>query len=342
MPKIYGLIFILFSFNSWALIDSNATQEAVDIYNNLKSASGRYMYYGEFIERGVSRVIETYKITEKYPAVFSCDYDNTASVSFDFKKNKHDMICHSLMGGIIMMSWTMKNFVTDGNCRDTNGSPVTNVLPNGSARTAYLTALDAFADDMKSVKIPLIFRPFHECDTHSFWWGTEGCTDAEFVLLWRDLVTYLRDVKGVHNLIYCYAPEIIGQTTYKGARFPGVDYIDIYGIDRYSNSDDISSIITSYGIVSDAAISDGKVFAITEGLRKISDYPKSDYWTWWTNQILNDPKVSKASFICNWSAPNWGCKKGRSDEADFINMSNNPRIKFLQYKKGIILSGVSY
>jgi beta-mannanase len=339
MSKIYGLIFLLCS-NIFALVDPDATQETFDLYNRLKSASGKYIYYGEYVW-SMDKQIDTYKITGKFPTIYMTDYYSTVGDKIKYKSRKHELIKHYLNDGIISMCWHMNNFVTGGTSRDFNGLPVTNILEGGTHRTQYLNALDKFAKEMKKIKIPIIFRPFHEGDTWSFWWGTEGCTSEEFVLLWRDLVTYLRDVKGVHNLLYCYAPEILTEVGYKEDRFPGEAYIDIYSIDNYSDSDNISDVMERYRKISDFAVADNKIFGISEGLRKLSEAPKSDYWTWYYNQILNDPKVAKTSFVCNWHSPEWGSKKGRSDEGSFLDMSHNPRIKFLERKKGILISGIN-
>jgi mannan endo-1,4-beta-mannosidase len=339
MSKIFGLILILFCGNLFALVDSGATQSTVDLYDRLKATSGNSIFYGEYIEY-LDKQIETFKITGKFPAVYMFDYDSTVWDNIKFRHRKYEIVKHHIHGGIISMCWTMKNFVTNGTCRDLTGDPVANILEGGTHRSQYLEALDNFAKDIKKIKIPIIFRPFLENDTHSFWWGTEGCTPEQFITLWRDLVTYLRDTKGVHNILYCYSPEIL-TGEYKGEHFPGENYVDIYAIDNYSNSDDILAVISRYGKASDAALEDGKVFGVSEGMRKLSDYPKSDYWTWYYNQILADPKASRASFVCNWVSPYWGCKKGRDDEASFLEMSKNPKIRFLERKKGIILTGVT-
>src|SRR3990167_1458587 len=61
--------------------------------------------------------------------------------------------------------------------------------------------------------------------------------DAKFKTQWQDLITYLRDTKGVHNVIYCYSIEW-GTTHFFydsnfEIRYPGNDYADIIGIDYY-------------------------------------------------------------------------------------------------------------
>lgn len=347
MQKIFGLIFLLCS-NIFALVDPDATQETVDLYNRLKSASGKYIYYGEYCYKGIDKQLDTFKITGKFPSVYTVDYYFSVMKGNKYNQNlRYDIIKFYLNGGIISMSWHMKNLATAikdfkevGSAWDNAGDVVSKILPGGELRSEYLSMLDKFAKEIKKIKIPIIFRPFHENDIGAFWWGTGGCTPEQFILLWRDLVTYLRDTKDVHNILYCYSPEIL-TGEYRGERFPGSEYIDIYAIDNYSNSDDISQVITRYGKVSDAAVEDGKVFGVSEGIRTLSDYPKDDFWTWYFNQILSDSKASRAAFVCNWSSPNWGSKKGRSDEASFLEMSKNPKIKFLERKKGIIISGIT-
>lgn len=331
------LIFFICISASAELIDQDATHKTKELYCELKSAQGKYIHYGEYLEI-LDNNIDTFKITGKYPSVYMFDYDSTVEDNIKFKHRKSVLIEHYNRGGIISICWTMKNFVTNGTSRDLTGDPVTSILPNGEGRDQYLNALDKFARDIKKIKIPIIFRPFLENDTHSFWWGTKGCTPEQFITLWRDLVVYLRDVKNVHNLIYCYSPAFFLTGEYKGERFPGVDYVDIYAIDAYSDLNDISSVIARYGKASDAAQKDDKVFGISEGMRKLSDYPKADFWTWYFNQILADPKASRAAFVCNWLSPYWGCEKGRDDDASFLEMSRNTRIRFLQYKKGIFIN----
>lgn len=341
MKWLIFLLILLLPINVMALVDSNATTETKALYTQLQNAQGNYIYFGQQNPRHYWDSGTFYDnsnlITGKLPFVFGRDYNFITAYSDDYMK------LHYRNGGIITMSWHMKNWVTNGNYQDKTGNPVTNILPGGSARTTYLTALDGFANWCNNFKdddgnlIPIIFRPFHENDGNWFWWGIDTCTDAQFIQLWRDIVIYLRDTKEVHNLLYCYSPEILNGYTYDGALYPGDNYVDIFGIDRYSGSTttDISTIITAYGDAYDASVIHNKVFAITEGLRSLTDYPKSDFWTWWINQILNDSKAKYASWILCWHSPNWGPVSGRSDADDFLAMSQNSSIRFLTYQDTI-------
>jgi mannan endo-1,4-beta-mannosidase len=68
-----------------------------------------------------------------------------------------------------------------------------------------------------------------------FWWGVPHTRDDEFARLWRFTVQYLRDVKGLHHLLYAYAPNASGPTgvdTYL-AGYPGDEWVDVLGYDRY-------------------------------------------------------------------------------------------------------------
>lgn len=162
--------------------------------------------------------------------------------------------------------------------------------------------------------------------------------DDKFIQLWQDFVTYLRDTKGVHNAIYCYAPELYpngGSKVDFTIRYPGNDYVDIIGIDQYPDVDPakdddgtVQDAIVFYRAMYDEAFSRGKLFAITEGLRDLDANPLESFWTdYYLTPILNDSKVSKASYIATWFSP-WGADVGRVDTASFLEASQNSRLIF--------------
>jgi len=348
MKTILIILFLLLLSPVWgALIDTNATTETQALYTQLQNAQGNYIYWGiqSNVNGSVVQDSEIYKITGKREYVYGDDFMSSAwydCETFIPDARKKLLIKHYRNGGIITMSWHMKNYHTDRMAQsawDTSAG-ISYILPGGDDRAEYLTALDTFATWCNNFKddrgnlIPIIFRPYHENDKEYFWWGANWNTDAEYVSLWQDLVTYLRDTKGVHNLIYCYSPQVISGTyEYTGVLYPGDTYVDIFGIDRYSNDDNITNHITRFGLTSDEAESRGKVFAIVEGLRNLVTAPKDDYWTWYSNQILNNTSASRAAWVLTWLSPTWGPSTTRTAEAaDFLTMSQNPKIKFLQYK----------
>jgi mannan endo-1,4-beta-mannosidase len=114
------------------------------------------------------------------------------------------------------------------------------ILPGGVNHEVYRNDLRTVARFFASLRdardrlVPVIFRPFHECDGDWFWWGAPYCTPDEFKQLWRFTVTYLRDSLGVHNLLYAYSPDAYFDTPEEYlARYPGDDFVDILGVDDY-------------------------------------------------------------------------------------------------------------
>ena len=62
--------------------------------------------------------------------------------------------------------------------------------------------------------------------------GVKGTDGADYALLWQYTVHYLRDVRGVHNALYVYAPN----APFSSARdyldrYPGDAYADVFGFD---------------------------------------------------------------------------------------------------------------
>lgn len=342
-------LYLCFSDMAFALVDNNATDETKDLYTQLQNAQGNYIYYGQADPFRFSSVLpqsDCYAITGKQPYFaefcFTWFLNELNNTTLDYKGK---MQKHYRNGGIVGLSWWPTNPVTINGYRDETGDPVTNALPGGTARSFYLSMLDKIATFLNNLKddngnlIPVIFRTFVENDGTWFWWGRDTCTEAQFVSLWQDMVVYLRDTKGVHNILYCYNPEVINTYDYDGLLYPGDNYVDICGVDRYSDNGITASVLASYQAASDVALEKDKVYMITEGFRNLEDYPLETAWTDWFNAILNDSKTKRAVIVTPHRGgvigQKWGPFYGRSDAASFLEMSQNPKIKFLQYKQWI-------
>ena len=159
-------------------------------------------------------------------------------------------------GTVQSFSWHCKNLVTGKSYYMKLGPSawgVSQVTPQGSAtdprEVKKLTeALDKIADFFLSLKddagrpIPMVFRPWHEQNGEWFWWGrgqrsADKARDVQdFVALWKFTVHYLREVRGVHNLLYAFSPDVGDWKTDKVSvweEYPGDDTIDILGLDAY-------------------------------------------------------------------------------------------------------------
>lgn len=334
-----------------SLIDISATIETQALYTELQNAMGNYIYFGqdEFFEHiGTSntnndkKLIESYRITGKVPYILEITWNEASAQALNQAKY------HNTCGGMLMVTWNYSNPVTGEDSHDKSGEPALNILPGGSKRTEHLSTLDLLATwcgnrkDNRGNLIPIIFRPFQECDALWYWWGivnsNGGATNAQFISLWQDMVTYLRDTKGVHNLIYDYSPIHYPSPTVFADRYPGDDYVDIISVDAYDPDGEVSTVLDHYQRAYDEANVRGKVFGIAEGLRTLNDYPMSDYWTnGYMNQILADSKAKNAAFAQVWRTgktgvqDRWGALYGSPDADSFLEMSNNPKVKFLLY-----------
>jgi mannan endo-1,4-beta-mannosidase len=319
-------------------VDQKAVQQTIDLYNQLLDAKGNHMYVGQHQHENQTTV-DAYRM-DNFEAIagvdhyiFSTDYEWMTTT-----KRQH-LIDHDAKGGMIMLSWHMGNVVTSGDEKDLTGDPVVNVLAGGTHRTEFLAEIDAFCTWAKALKdadgnlIPILFRPYHENDGGWFWWGIDTCTEAQFIQLYRDTVDRIL-VNEVHNVLFIYNPQVINSYEYLGTLYPGDRYVDIFGVDRYSNESTITSILSSYEAACDAANLKKKPWGITEGVRHLVDYPLVDYWDdWLMTPITTNAKAKQASFISFWTSPNWGPYPDRLSTPSFVDLLDNPYLRFLDIEE---------
>src|SRR6266516_6998813 len=68
-----------------------------------------------------------------------------------------------------------------------------------------------------------------------FWWGARHATPDEYRQLWRFTVEYLRDRRGVHNLLWAYSTDVFDTKQAYLERYPGDAYVDVLGFDDYQS-----------------------------------------------------------------------------------------------------------
>lgn len=157
----------------------------------------------------------------------------------------------------------------------TTGNIVQRIMPGQDLNYLYTDYLDLIADYAKSVEgdgITILFRPFHENTGSWFWWGAAFCDEQAYINLFRYTVDYMKETKGVHNMLYVYGPgsEAANVGEYS-ARYPGNDYVDMIGYDLYhsvptqaSEPGYLQSISKQNQILRDFAEKNNKLYAITE------------------------------------------------------------------------------
>lgn len=247
-----------------------------------------------------------------------------------------------------------------GGCgtKDKTGTPIARIKegqPDRLRWTAYLDALATELNTLSASGIPVILRLPQECNGNWFWWGADN-TAADYIWLARDIVTYIRDTKGVHNVAYMYSPDFNPAVTdpidvshpYDSNRYPGNDYVDIYAASLYMATTDYTNtarLSAAYAEISRAATANSKVWGIAEGFLTFtgttySDEQKRTIWTWYANFILNDTNAKNAAFINFWSVDAWWPSAGRLDLADFLRWQADPKYSRFIWGYGSAVYGI--
>ncbi|MEU6348933.1 glycosyl hydrolase [Streptomyces sp. NPDC047072] len=87
--------------------------------------------------------------------------------------------------------------------------------------------------------VPVLLRPYHEMNTapgRGFWWA--GQEPADYHRLWRLTYDYLVHRRGLHNLVFVWSPNSWDGSYGRDpdAYFPGGGYVDVVGVDDYSDT----------------------------------------------------------------------------------------------------------
>ena len=329
------------------LVDKNATSETRALMHNLKTLSGKGLLFGHqddmaygvtwWAEEGHSDVKD---VCGDYPAVMGWDVSQLGQTpynidSVDFEHMKKWIRDTYRRGGVNTISWHMDNPATGGSSWD-NTRAVYSILEGGQHHEWYIQKLDLFASflhelqDDSGVAIPIIFRPFHEHTGNWFWWGRGNCTSSEFVELWRLTIHYLRDVKGLHQLLYAYSTDRFSSREDYLEFYPGDEFVDILAYDDYHSirsKDSREEFVRQLRTIVELAEEKGKLAALTEtGLEKIPD-PK-----WFTSVLLDgiksDPKGARISYVLVWrngrKDHHYAPYPGHASAEDFINFYHDP------------------
>jgi hypothetical protein len=237
-------------------------------------------------------------------------------------------------GGVVTISWHADNPLTSESAWDTTRS-VQAILPNGSRHELYKVWLDKVAAFLGSLKsktgtpIPILFRPYHEFTGKWFWWGAHACTPNEYKLLFRFTVDYLRNVKGLHNLLITYntAGDFKTEEEFMES-YPGDDVVDLVSFDSYQFGDPqkdnsfLTGLDAKLSIIEEVAKERNKIPTLAE-----AGYEAIPYANWWTNTLWKGIGNHKISYVLIWRnhglQPNgnmhyYAPYKGQKSADDFI------------------------
>ena len=339
------------------IVDPQATDQTKALYSNLWAVASRGFMFGHHDDLWYGRYwydvpggSDTRAVCGDYPAVFSVDLapimDNRSDYESDRKENairRRVMLEAYGRGEVIVACCHLNNPLTGGDSWDNGNTGVVRAIldPQSPQHALYQQWLDRLADFALNLKgadgnlVPFIFRPYHEHTQEWPWWGSKCTTEQEFIDFWRMTVRYLRDTRGVHNLIYAISPQM--DSEYSDARgrlsfrWPGDEWVDFNGMDCYHGLN-TAAFTSNLKALTQFSREKLKPCGVTETGQE--SFTKADYWT---QCILAPLTTQRVSMVVMWrnkyvsdesDKHYYSVYPGHVSEADFKIMYDRPRSLF--------------
>jgi mannan endo-1,4-beta-mannosidase len=148
---------------------------------------------------------------------------------------------------------------------------------------------------LKTANIPVLFRPLHEASGKWFWWGAKGPEPCK--ALWKLIFNRLTVTHGINNLIWVWTTDAKDDNL---DWYPGDEYVDILGVDIYSQNGDFSSQILTFDKIREAFGGKKLVTLSENGVMPDPDNLIADEagWSWfmtWSGDFVRNPAVNPLS-----------------------------------------------
>ena len=212
------------------LSNPKASLEARKLFKELLSyhADGKILSGQMWAPWGIDEIEYVYKTTGKYPAVRGHDLIHERSNAREVEL----LIEWYRKGGIPTLMWHW-GAPTKGEGYEQSKMQIdikqcfVEGTPENIAMWADLKRVAVWLKQLRDAKVPILWRPMHECDGDWFWYG-KG-TGEEFVKLWRTMYDYFTHECGLDNLIWVVPHSDWIDPSYN----PGREYYDLAGPDTY-------------------------------------------------------------------------------------------------------------
>ena len=360
------------------LAASGRTQRAENLLTNLKEQAKKGYMYGHQDDPvyGVGWVgdenrSDVKSVCNDYPAVMGFDLGHLElgdSVNLDgvpFSRMRKEIINQFERGGVVTLSWHLDNPLTGGTAWVNGGEKaeqekqtVASVLEEGENHEIFLTWIDRVADFLNSlqtsygVKVPVLFRPWHEHTGSWFWWGQNLCSAEQYKALWVLTEKRLKE-DGVTNALFAYSPgsEYWEHEEMYLERYPGDEYIDVIGFDHYCTAQEgdtlglkkyteqLEILLTTLCCVAEKH---GKVPAITE-----TGYESVKCDNWWTAYLQPACDKFPIAYVLTWRNAHdklghlYAPYPGQQSAEDFVAFYNADKTLFVQDLNGLYLEKTS-
>lgn len=342
--------------------DKNATKETVALFQNLRALRGRGLIFGQQnaslsgqhwdAKASSKNVSDIEAAVGDGPGLYGLNLNTTYTVGQGMDKLKPYALDAYRKGAVVTVHMPMPNPVTLGDSHDFNGDPMVNLMPGKSGNENFKKILDDIADfanglEDNGVKVPIIFRPWHEMTGSWDWWGQKYSTPEQYIASWRYMVDYLRNEKGVHNVLFAFAPSQVTDHPNGGFdRYPGDEYVDVVGVDRYDTDETekgkrvgdnyTQAILADARFLVNFAEEHGKVAAITEsGVKKGLNNTTSEDWFMkdFLMPLKNDPVAKNVVYFMTWTNDQRGDGyrvplSGQKNYDSFVKFYNDPYTLF--------------
>ncbi|WP_404420479.1 glycosyl hydrolase [Nibricoccus sp. IMCC34717] len=289
-----------------ALPESKSLLQFMDSLRGSKILSGQYelpSWDGVFQEEEMEWLLAN---TGKLPAIRGFDFmrHSQAPESAIAQRNAERAYAWHRRGGIVTFCFHCA--MPDGKggrAFYTKDTPydITKAVVEGTAENRELNAqFDAAAEELKKLRdlrVPVLWRPFHECSGGWFWWGAKGA--EPFKALWRYIFDRYTQVHGLTNLIWVYNPtETTGALA---AWYPGDGYVDQISYDFYPSSGH-PSFASIYKAAYDFTAGRKGVWMSENGAIPDPDtmFAEGAHWTGfatWYRDFLTDGKANSLAFV---------------------------------------------
>lgn len=262
--------------------------------------------FGKKIHSGVMDMKEAEWLktnTGKYPALLGLDLMNHTRNYSWFDKN---ILINEATGwyanhGLVALCWHWRDplrkteeFYTEKTTFDV--SRISDTL--SQEYKAMVSDIDIIAVWLKALKnadIPILFRPLHEASGKWFWWGAKGPEPCK--ALWKLIFNRLTVTHGINNLIWVWTTDAKDDNL---DWYPGDEYVDILGVDIYSQNGDFSSQVLTFDKIREAFGGKKLVTLSENGVMPDPDNLIADEagWSWfmtWAGSFVRDPAVNPLS-----------------------------------------------
>jgi len=344
------------------MVDASATKETVALFYNLKKLAKTKVAIGQqdaftsfYQDNGSDADIK--KNTGYDPAILGSDFifitdknNNTQAGNWFYQQelNTINNVKIAYAKGIInTFSWHLRepnkedSFYAADMTSEQKTTAFKSILPGGANHEWYKKKLDKIASVILNLKgsngelIPIIFRPFHEFDGSWFWWGANFCSPEEYKTAYQFTVNYLKNTKGVHNILYAFSPDnsYTTEANYL-SRYPGDQYVDVLGMDNYGDFDNqglagATKANSKLKILSDLAKTKVKITALTETGYQVTS-TKAPITDWFSTHLYNALTSNniEVSYVMLWSNTKDGYyvpNDAVSNASDFKTFATKPK-----------------